>query len=210
MGIDSTTRVEVPGTPPDMMVRLGGWLFKQRSWLPVPIALALIILPSSSGPSAVKVAGVSMAAAGEALRLWAVHHIGVVSRTRSQRLGPLIATGPFGHVRNPLYLGNLGLWFGFTLTAGLVWLAPIVLVLLAAEYHAIVRWEEELLSARMGSEYQSYLAQVPRWIPTLRSVARERQAAGSSWRDTLYSERSTLLAIGLGYLVLWIKLGTGS
>ena len=31
-------------------------------------------------------------AAGEGLRLWAVHHIGVISRTRSDRLGPLIAT----------------------------------------------------------------------------------------------------------------------
>jgi len=210
MGIDSTTDVEVPETPPDLIVRLGGWLFKERSWLPVPIALALIFLPLSSSSRAVNWAGVSIVAVGEALRLWAVHHIGVVSRTRSQRLGPLVATGPFSYVRNPLYLGNIALWLGFTLSAGLAWLAPIVLVLLAAEYHAIVRWEEELLSARIGREYLTYLAQVPRWVPTRRSPARERRAPGSSWRDTLYSERSTLLAIGLGYVILWIKLWAGN
>ena len=85
-------------------------------------------------------------AAGEAVRLWAVHHIGAISRTRSDRLGPLIDSGPFAHVRNPLYLGNILLWLGFALSAHLLWLAPIVVMLLAFEYHAIVRWEETLLA----------------------------------------------------------------
>ena len=49
----------------------------------------------------------------------AVHHIGVISRTRSDRLGPLVASGPFALVRNPLYLGNIALWVGFALTARL-------------------------------------------------------------------------------------------
>ena len=101
----------------------------------------------------------------KSLRLWAVHHIGVISRTRSERLGPLIATGPFAHVRNPLYLGNIALWLGFTLSAGLAWLAPVVLILLCLEYHAIVRWEEGLLAARLGDSYRAYLTRVPRWIP---------------------------------------------
>jgi protein-S-isoprenylcysteine O-methyltransferase Ste14 len=46
-------------------------------------------------------------AAGELIRLWGVHHIGAISRTRSQRLGPLVATGPFALIRNPLYVGNI-------------------------------------------------------------------------------------------------------
>ncbi len=80
------------------------------------------------------------------MRLWGVHHIGAISRTRSERLGPLVATGPFALVRNPLYVGNIALWVGFALTARLVWLAPVILVLLALEYHAIVRWEERCSS----------------------------------------------------------------
>ena len=48
-----------------------------------------------------------MTAAGELIRLWGVHHIGAISRTRSQRLGPLVATGPFALIRNPLYVGNI-------------------------------------------------------------------------------------------------------
>jgi protein-S-isoprenylcysteine O-methyltransferase Ste14 len=202
---DRTTRVGLPDAPQDLVVRLGGWLFKQRSWLPLPIAVALLILPASSRPTLLLWAGVVVVAAGESLRLWAVHHIGVVSRTRSQRLGPLIVTGPFGHVRNPLYLGNIALWIGFTLSAGLAWLAPIVLTLLVIEYHAIVRWEEELLVDRLGDPYRSYLALVPRWIPSFPGVRSEQRGGLGSWRDTLYSERSTLIAVGLGYVILGLK-----
>src|SRR5690349_958435 len=121
----------------DALTRLGGWLFKQRTWLPLPIALALLLIPVSPLHSTSSVwAGVPIVAAGELLRVWAVHHIGVISRTRSDRLGPLVDTGPFSIVRNPLYLGNIMLWVGFGVSARLVWLVPIVVLLLAFEYHA--------------------------------------------------------------------------
>src|SRR6202163_3259526 len=150
---------------PDAFVRLGGRLFQQRTWLPLPIALALLLIPTPpSSPSLLWSGGV-VVGTGELLRLWAVRHIGVISRTRSDRLGPLISTGPFGWVRNPLYIGNLALWVGFTLSAGLVWLLAPVAVLLAIEYHAIVRWEEGLLDERLGEPYRLYASRVPRWLP---------------------------------------------
>src|SRR3954454_5959911 len=128
--------------PLTFVVRAGGWLFRQRSWLPLPLVAALLLIPAPDGASGAPfwIAGAAVVAAGEGVRLWAVHHIGAISRTRSDRLGPLIATGPFSYVRNPLYLGNILLWLGFSLSARLVWLAPIIVVLLALEYHAIVRW----------------------------------------------------------------------
>lgn len=213
MGTGSRTHLTAQGTDPDALVRLGGWLFKQRSWLPVPIVLALVLIPVGRRSVPALWSGVVLVAAGEALRLWAVHHIGVISRTRSDRLGPLISTGPFGHVRNPLYLGNIALWLGFTISGGLLWLVPTVLGVLALEYHAIVRWEEGLLSARMGAPYRRYLAVVPRWIPSWRRTVdldsdtrlAPGQTATYSWRDTVLSERSTLVAVALGYFLLWVK-----
>jgi protein-S-isoprenylcysteine O-methyltransferase Ste14 len=193
---------------PDPITSLGGWLFTQRSWLPLPIAAALLLIPA--GP-AINVstrllwAGVLIVAAGETLRLWAVHHIGVISRTRSDRLGPLVATGPFSLVRNPLYVGNILLWVGFAVSARLLWIAPLVALLLALQYHAIVRWEERLLESRLGEAYRLYAARVSRWIPSLRAPAQLATDARFSWRETLFSERGTLIAIGLGYLLLWVK-----
>ena len=201
---------------PDVSVRTGAWLFRHRTWLPLPIAAALLILPPASrgGGDWLRSLGGVVVLAGEALRLWAVHHIGVISRTRSERLGPLISSGPFALVRNPLYIGNIALWCGFALSAGQIRLALPVAAILALEYHAIVRWEEGLLASRIGAPYREYLARVPRWLPLMPSGSprsatevapvRPPQVA-FSWRETLFSERGTLIAIAAGYGVLWLK-----
>jgi protein-S-isoprenylcysteine O-methyltransferase Ste14 len=201
-------------TSPDS-TKLGEWLFRHRTALPLPIAAAILVLRTGEAAPSVPLvaAGVALTAAGELIRLWGVHHIGAISRTRSDRLGPLIDTGPFGIVRNPLYVGNILIWAGFALTARLVWLAPVVGVVLAAEYHAIVRWEEQLLTTRLGEAYSAYSARVPRWLPTFnRRVRKERRSSSASsavksfsWGQTLFSERGTFVAIALGYLLLWTK-----
>ena len=212
-------------TQPDTTTRLGGWLFRHRTSLPGPIALAIVILPGSDTVSPFVVgAGVAVTIVGELIRLWGVHHIGAISRTRSERLGPLVVSGPFALVRNPLYVGNIALWTGFALTARLPWLAPVILVLLALEYHAIVRWEESLLESRLGQEYRDYAARVPRWIPALRRGGRPGKHVqdpttrssvsvvvdGFSWRETLFSERGTFVAIAAGFVLVWLKIRSGS
>jgi protein-S-isoprenylcysteine O-methyltransferase Ste14 len=203
----------VTTTQPDLTTRLGGWLFRHRTSLPLPFVLAILLLPvDEPGPSPFVVgAGVAVTIVGELIRLWGVHHIGAISRTRSERLGPLVASGPFALVRNPLYVGNILLWVGFALAARLVWLAPIILVLLALEYHAIVRWEESLLESRLGQAYHDYAARVPRWIPSLDRGDRglRRATEGFSWQATLFSERGTFIAMAFGYLLLWLKFRTG-
>jgi protein-S-isoprenylcysteine O-methyltransferase Ste14 len=197
-------------TAPDITTQLGGWLFRYRTALPVPIAAAILTLRIGQAPPspALLATGVVVTGLGECVRLWAVHHIGAISRTRSDRLGPLVASGPFAVVRNPLYVGNIALWIGFALTARLVWLAPAIVLLLGVEYHAIVRWEERLLESRVGEAYREYAVRVPRWWPRFDRGEREPHQArvAFSWRETLFSERGTLIAIALGYLLLWFKL----
>jgi protein-S-isoprenylcysteine O-methyltransferase Ste14 len=179
--------------------------------IPLPLAAAVLAAPAppaigTSGP----LLGAALVAAGEVMRLWSVRHIGVISRTRSERLGPLVATGPFALVRNPLYLGNILLWIGFAVAARLLWLVPLFTAVLAFEYHAIVRWEERLLDARLGESYRAYAAQVPRWLPG--GINRRNPGPNDSpthavfsWRETLYSERGTLIAIAIGLAAIWLK-----
>ena len=191
------------------MSRLGGWLFRHRTIIPLPLVLAILIVPSGDVSPAWLVAaiGVTLTILGEAIRLWAVRYIGTVSRTRSERLGPLIAGGPFAIVRNPLYVGNIIIWVGFAIAARLLWLAPVALALLALEYHAIVTWEEHLLDERLGEDYRSYAKRVPRWIPGLNRGDRglRRQPVAFSWQDTVFSERGTLIAMASAYVLLWLK-----
>lgn len=189
----------------DRVARVGGWLFRQRTWLPLPIVVVLIVLPGPDPSPVIFLAGAAVVAAGEALRLWSVRHIGVISRTRSDRLGPLVRSGPFGLVRNPLYIGNLLLWIGFAISAGLLWFAPLILIVLAAEYHAIVRWEEGHLEQRLGESYRRYKAEVGRWLPRKSQVASLESQVTFSWAETFFSERGTLIAIGLGYVLIALK-----
>jgi protein-S-isoprenylcysteine O-methyltransferase Ste14 len=207
-----------------LTVQVGGWLFRYRTMIPVPFFLALIFVRVGEAQASIELigTGVAVVVAGECVRLWGVHHIGAISRTRSDRLGPLIADGPFAYVRNPLYLGNIVLWVGFALIARLMWMAPLLAFLLGLEYHAIVRWEEGLLMSRLGEAYRGYTARVPRWIPALPREGRGRRGGTTvhdslsassassvvenfSWRQTFFSERGTLIAIAAGCVLLWLK-----
>jgi protein-S-isoprenylcysteine O-methyltransferase Ste14 len=201
-------------TSDPFFVRLGGWLFPRRTWIPLPLIAALLLVPSQALPVWWIVLGALCVAAGEALRINGVRQIGVISRTRSDRLGPLVDSGPFAYVRNPLYVGNIALWVGFSFIARLPWLAPVFSALLLFEYHAIVSWEERLLAERLGRAYVEYTRRVPRWVPKgLRAQGSGPKAQGSglraqgsfTWGETFFSERGTLIAIGLGSMLLWIK-----
>jgi len=205
---------EIQQPDPDRLARIGGWLFEHRTLLPIPLAMPLLLIRAGeASPSALLLAcGVAFVALGETVRLWGVRHIGAISRTRRDRLGPLVTTGPFSVVRNPLYLGNVALWIGFTLLARLLWMVPVSVVLLGLQYHAIVRWEERLLDRRLVERYRTYAARVPRWIPTLHYARRGGRGgsepslvASFSWRQTFFSERGTLVAITLGLLLLYVK-----
>jgi len=96
--------------------------------------LALVALkPASLDPRGVY-AGAACIVAGTALRLWAVRHIGVASRTRTNNLGPLVTSGPYAHTRNPLYMANWLLWTGFALASSLRWMVPVSWVVFAVQY----------------------------------------------------------------------------
>jgi len=169
---------------PDTTIQLGGWLFRHRTALPLPVAVAILVLRVGEAPPSARLvaAGIVVTALGELVRLWGVHHIGVISRTRSERLGPLVASGPFAILRNPLYAGNIALWVGFALAARLVWLAPLILLLLGLQYHAIVRWEERLLESRLGDAYRAYAR-------TQRQQRTQRERRLLSHRDAVQRTR---------------------
>ena len=79
---------------------------------------------------------------------------------------------------------------------------------------------EVVLESRVGDAYREYAARVPRWWPVFhhrghrpdRTRGDHRNDTSDprafSWRETLFSERGTLVAIALGYVLIWLKLRT--
>jgi protein-S-isoprenylcysteine O-methyltransferase Ste14 len=171
-------------------------LFNYRSYTPIPLLIAILIL---ANPSPLSLAGgLVLVLLGESVRLWAVCHAGGATRTTSGAGAgaELITHGPFGYVRNPLYLGNFILSLGLCIMAWawMPWMLLIFVALFGFQYRLIVSLEEENLRKVFGQIYEDYLAQVPRFIPRLRPF-REQAVTGMPWRRALKIESNTLLSI---------------
>jgi len=79
----------------------------------------------------------------------------------------VIKKGVFNIVRHPIYLSEIFLYLGLlilniSLAASIVWIIGIAFL------HYISKYEESLLFARFGKEYEQYMKEVPMWIPRLR------------------------------------------
>lgn len=184
----------------------GAWLFRYRSWLPVPLALVLLLVRKGEvGAPWVLVAGPLFVLVGEGIRLWAVRHIGTISRTRTTRYGPLMSAGPYAVVRNPLYVGNWFLWTGFAVWSGLLWMLPVAWVVFAAQYRAIAQWEGSFLRGIYKEAYDEYARTVRAWVPRWPPRADRTGAPLHPWGDVLFSERGTLLAAAAMSLLLVAK-----
>ena len=144
--------------------RIGGVLFRNRSWLPVPFLLVALLVPAHPGIRH-WIAAAVLIAIGEAIRLAGVAAAGTVTRRRSREVQRLVNYGIFGWMRNPLYVGNFLIWMGFVVASGVLWFLPVAIVIFAIEYYYIVRYEEGVLESIFGAEYLEYKKRTPRWFP---------------------------------------------
>ena len=172
---------------------IGRLLFRLRSLTALPFIFILIYFSRPTFTSAL--IGAIPLIFGEWLRLWAVGYAG--GATRSRTLGAasdLVTTGPYAHVRNPLYLGNLLLSLGVCVIANVYWMIIVLLIGYFIQYLPIIASEEAYLRESCGTTYQSYYAAVPRFIPRLRIYANP-SAHSFSFSRGLKAEKRTLTAI---------------
>ena len=180
-------------------------LFQFRSYTPLPFLLAMIAFARPT--ISTLVAGGTVALVGEAMRFWGVAYAGPLTRVTGSVGAPeLITSGPFSHVRNPLYVGNILLYVGFGIMANALapWLVAATAVYFIVQYAAIVSLEEEFLQKEFGDGFDEYRKTVPRFVPLItpiREVRKESQRP--DWQGARRSERRTLQAMALvGLLVV--------
>jgi len=77
----------------------------------------------------------------------------------------LVVSGLYRFVRNPMYVAILAIVLGQGLMFGNVWLLGYGAVLWLAFHLFVLVYEEPTLARTFGSEYESFCANVPRWIP---------------------------------------------
>jgi protein-S-isoprenylcysteine O-methyltransferase Ste14 len=133
--------------------------------------LAAILLARDQLPldrSVARVLGLFILYLGMALFAWAALHLrGAVGGFVAPRSPDLVVTGPYNHVRHPIYLGTTIAMLGAAITTrSILGLAATLLVFLPVEIHR-ARLEERALHERFGEVWQSYAARTGFFLPRL-------------------------------------------
>ncbi len=157
------------------MQGLGRFLFRWRSFTPVPLLLVAIPLVwRGRGPASPLWlgSGLALCLLGQALRAWVLGQVpdGTSGQNEKLMAESLNTSGPYAHTRNPLYLGNLAITLGLCLVAHSPALLILVAALFALQYRAIIAAEEGFLRAQFGARFDDYCARVPRFWPRLRAA----------------------------------------
>jgi len=153
----------------------GNWLFKRRSWLPVFMITAGIVMMYLGNRQAILFdlrdelffLGVSLF--GQIIRILTV---GFTPKNTSGRntvngqiADELNVTGIYSLLRHPLYLGNFFMWLGPVLFLRSGWFIVIFGLFYWLYYERIMFAEEQYLRRKFGEKYDKWSETVSSFIP---------------------------------------------
>ena len=171
------------------MMRATEFEFRNRWWLfgvvfgagflplaldPVPIGAriadrlaAVVPLPEPLASHIVFGAVALIMLAAALVRAWGSAYLGrEVVHDHAVLSEALKADGPYRHVRNPLYLGNVLMSWAVALFApGIGW--PVIVIGIPLFCYRLIGREEVALEAEQGESYRAFKRAVPRLWPSL-------------------------------------------
>jgi protein-S-isoprenylcysteine O-methyltransferase Ste14 len=153
----------------------GNWLFRRRSWLPVFMVVAGIIMMFLGNRQAIifdlrdEMIFLGISLLGETIRIFTV---GFAPRNTSGRntaagqiADELTVTGIYSIVRHPLYVGNFFMWLGPVLFLRSVWFTVVFGLVYWLYYERIMFAEEQFLRRKFGEVYDKWSETVSAFIP---------------------------------------------
>jgi protein-S-isoprenylcysteine O-methyltransferase Ste14 len=139
-------------------------------WIPYELT-GWRLEPPFFGIAAVRVAGVALIVAGLVLLIECFRRFALEGRGTPAPIAPpktLVASGFYRRVRNPMYVSIVAIIIGQAFVLGsselLIYAAVVWLI-----FHCFVTlYEEPRLARVFDRSYETYRANVPRWIPRRR------------------------------------------
>jgi protein-S-isoprenylcysteine O-methyltransferase Ste14 len=111
-------------------------------------------------PHTVRMTILGLAVLPALILLWTGHPV----ISGKERPDHVLDTGPFRHVRHPLYLAALLGYVG-TAISSLSLFSLALLIPIFVFYNYIASYEEKLLEARFGEAYREYERRTGKWLP---------------------------------------------
>jgi protein-S-isoprenylcysteine O-methyltransferase Ste14 len=180
-------------------IRSTAFALRGGLWTALFLAVWFVAKPASKGAVA---GGLALVVLGQLIRFWAV---GCITRYRGERVGAerLVTWGPYGLVRNPLYVGNGLIGLGWAVLAGPTAIVIFCVAFILIYAVLIVPYEEQFLRGKFGAAYDDYAATTGRFFPKSWNPAR---LTGPFDRSVLWvSERHSLLVTVLGTALLLVR-----
>jgi len=131
----------------------------QRVRVPLGFLFAIVFLLFARPTITTIVVGSAIAFIGVGIRAWASGHI--------RKAKVLAIGGPYAYTRNPLYVGSMIIGVGFTVAAGVWWLALLFCLLFIGIYLPVMRVEVNDMRRIFGAKFDEYERNVPLLIPRL-------------------------------------------
>ncbi len=128
----------------------------QRLRVPSGFLLAAVFLFLADPTWLSLLLGLPFSAAGLALRSWAAGHL--------RKDEALVASGPYGWTRNPLYLGTFLIALGCAIASAELAVVAAVFALFFLIYLPVMEQEEEHL-LKLFPGYEEYASSVPLLLP---------------------------------------------
>lgn len=188
----------------------GNWLFKRRSWLPLIMVLAGIVMMYLGNRQAIfydlrdEMIFLGVSVFGELIRILTV---GFAPRNTSGRntstgqiADELNTTGLYSLVRHPLYVGNFFMWLGPVLFLRSAWFAVVFCLVYWLYYERIMFAEEQFLRKKFSEAYDRWSEKVSAFIPfTFRFI---RPNLPFSLRNVLKREYNSVVNIFVIFFLL--------
>ena len=134
-------------------------------------------------------AGLIIAGAGEALRIWAAGHL--------EKSREVTSSGPYRYTRHPLYLGSTLIGIGVAVASASLAVAAIIGIYIGLTLSAARRSEEAHLREKFGDAYDAYAER--RAQPMTRQFSLTR-ALGNR-------EHHTIAGLIAGFVLLALRIG---
>jgi protein-S-isoprenylcysteine O-methyltransferase Ste14 len=153
----------------------GNWLFKRRSWLPVFIILAGVVMMYLGNRQAIlydmrdELIFLGVSILGEIIRIltvgFAPKNTSGRNTVNGQIADELNVTGIYSLLRHPLYLGNFFMWLGPVLFIRSVGATIVFILIYWLYYERIMFAEEQFLRRKFGEIYDKWSEKVSSFIP---------------------------------------------
>lgn len=142
--------------------------------------------------------GLPVSLLGELIQIWATSHL--------HKDKKFTISGPYSHVRNPMYFGRFFVGLGIFIMIGNIFAVVGYIIIYAVYGNLRVRREEKRLSQIFSPDYQHYCSEINRWFPRLKPYSRSESRRAKWAQVCVNHEQIVALGVLIVMVIIYLKI----